>query len=944
MEAGYKQGFFYHRIPESHELVQPTAGGVSKPAWLFGLLDSSGSMGSHWKFMADNYNQLMDEVDMDKVTTICFDDKVHEEPKKKIEDKINRYGGGSTNLLLAFQEFERRLEKVPHGDEVKVIFLSDGQDNCNGGKLQEKLKTLKGGAGRKITFMCLGVQSGFPTFISMYLREIYHTGDATCPSIFLIEYSSDKAFFNKFQSIRPFIATKAEIKVDPEQFLFPWEAVSPTIAEGKWIMSQDKAITLNGSTTIQYDDKLFSIEAVIEIFRSWTQKLQLDSINKKITPEKTKEFAESTYNLMMDVIDDIRKSKGLKLISTPDDLKSSASEDFNTKVLNLQIKRTGARIQAYLQSMKELKEGLNLQALSEFEAAKIIGLGTIVGKHQQRALAMTNITRERFRQLVADFAAVLSATTLNDQTDFQPADGSGMTPIKLFKDKSLREGLEKIDSPLSFLELFPLQGIPVKLKRNDGCATNPYLVEVKEYSIVTKSVDAQAFDLAMHKAVLKENGVEVEYQGFIPLFGPQDQQLAPLFDTDLIKYALTYNALFEIDTIHPQSYLSLLASLFEVAFKKNDEYANQIIEKIYWSLKILPADAGFKQIIEAFKTGNGKALAEIKSQSLFYLAVYYLHREINNKEECEEYVEKLWINYFSKKLETKKIPDFVSTEQEDNIKESLKAKYSAEYIMKTFYTGNAIKTHLKTQLEKEIKGNESIGTSAKVLLKQSIYTADTNENLGFETTKRLSELVSGIVLKDSDILNYLAHYVKHTSGEARLSNLLSTDADASAQSLAKEFLTKDDASMKLIKRNNYQLLDELSHTYYNEFKKLHWDTVPLKKAELEKICAEKKIDIATLGFNESTGLCSNCCVSKTCPWFLYIRKKDRSLRSHLGGWQSFLPRGFHSFVKANPTKSAEIIFDEFIVKQNNTKNMKAAGVNKEQCLAYIEKIKVHYSS
>lgn len=944
MEGGYQQGFFYHRIPESHELAQANSGLKAKPAWLIGLLDSSGSMGSHWKFMTDNYNQLMDEVDMDKVITICFDDRVHEEPKKKVEDKINRYGGGSTNLLLAFQEFERRLEKIPVEDEVRVIFLSDGQDNCNGGKLQEKLKTLKGGAGRKITFMCLGVQSGFPTFISMYLREIYHTGDATCPSIFLIEYSSDKAFFNKFQSIRPFIATKAEIKVDPEQFLFPWEAVSPSIPEGKWIMSQDKAITLNGSTTIQYDDKLFSIEAVIEIFRSWTQKLQLDSINKKLTPEKTREFAESTYNLMMDIIDDIRKSKGLKLVSTAEDLKTAVSEDFNTKVLNLQIKRTGARIQGYLQSMKELKEGLNLQSLSEFEAAKIIGLGTIVGKHQQRALAMTNITKEKFKHIVAEFGAVLGATHLNDKTDVPQAENSGITPVKLFKDKSLKEGLEKIDSPLSFLELFPLQGIPVKLKRNDGCATNPYLVEVKEYSVVTKSIDAQAFDLAMHKAVLKENGVDVEYQGFVPLFGPQDQQLAPLLDTELVKYALTYNALFEIDTIHAESYLSLLASLFEVAYKKNDEYANQIIEKIYWSLKILPADSGFKQLIEAFKSGNGKAISEIKSQALFYLCVYFLHKENNNKEECEEYVEKLWISYFSKKLETKKIPDFVSTEQEDNIKESLKKKYTAEYIMKTFYTGNAIKTHLKTQLEKEIKGNDSIGTNAKVILKQSIYTADTNENLGFETTKRLSELASGIVLKDSDVLNYLSHCIKHTSLEARMSNLLSNDAEASAQSLAKEFLTKDDASMKLVKRINYQLLDELSHTYYDEFKKLHWDTLPLKKAELEKLCAEKKIDIATLGFNESTGLCSNCCVSKTCPWFLYVRKKDRSLRSHLGGWQSFLPRGFHSFVKSNPTKSAETIFDEFIVKQNNTKNMEAAGVNKEQCLAYIEKVKVHYSS
>ena len=59
-------------------------------------------MSSHWKFVADNYNQLMDEVDQDKVITMCFDDTIREEPKKKIEDKIQKYGSGSTNILLAF--------------------------------------------------------------------------------------------------------------------------------------------------------------------------------------------------------------------------------------------------------------------------------------------------------------------------------------------------------------------------------------------------------------------------------------------------------------------------------------------------------------------------------------------------------------------------------------------------------------------------------------------------------------------------------------------------------------------------------------------------------------------------------------------------------------------------------------------------------------------------
>jgi hypothetical protein len=943
MQPGYKQAFFYHRIPEAADIgTQGEIKAKPRPAWLFGILDSSGSMSSHWAFVAQHYNELMDEVDQDKVFTICFDDKVHEEPKKKIENNINKYGSGSTNILLAFQEFENRLAKIPLEDEIKVIFLSDGQDNCNGGKLQEKLKTLKGGAGRKITFMCLGVQSGFPTFISMYLREIYHTGDATCPSIFLVEFSSDKAFFNKFQSIRPFIKTKEEIKVDPEQFLFPWEAVAPTIPEGRWIMSEDSKITLNnGAAILEYDDKLFSIEAVIEVFRSWTQKLQLDSINKKITAEKTKEFAESTYNLMMDIIEDIRKSKGLKLIVTEAD--ESAANDFNTKVLNLQIKRTGTRIQGYLQSMKELKEGLNLQKLSEFEAAKIIGLGTIVGKHQQRALAMKNITKDRYKAMVSEFLSVLDSTPLNDTTDTPAAYLTKMTPIKMLKDKTLKEGLEKIDSPLAFLELFPLQGIPVKVKRNDGCATNPWLVEVKEYSTSTPSVDATQFDLAMHKAMLPENNVETEYQAFVPLLGPNDQQLAPFFNTDLFKYALSYNCTFEIDDILEDAYLSLLAGLFEIAYKKNDEKAKEIVEKIYFSIKAISQTPRVKKLLEGFKAGDAKTLAEIPTLGLFYLLTYYLSRENPSKEENEEYVQKLWIAYFSKKLETKKIPDFVTTEQESNVKEELKKKYTPEYISKTFYTGQAIKNHLKVNLEKEIKENDQIGAHAKVILNKNVYTADTNENLSFEVTKRLSQDAAGINLADNDVLNYLAHCVKFQTNQERYANLLASDSEEAYKTLAKEFLTKDDSSKKLVKRISYQLLDEMSQVYYKQFKKLHWNVLPMKKEEVETACKQKNIDFNTLGYCEQTGLCKNACMSKECPWFLFVRKKERSLRSHLGGWQSFLPRGFHAYVKANPTSTAEAIFDQFIVKGGNTKNMEAAGVTQEQCIKYIADVKSHYA-
>lgn len=938
MQTGYQQNFFYHRIPEAAEIIKGDAAG--KPAWLVSILDSSGSMSSHWKYVAEHYNALMQEVDQDKAITFCFDNKVRPCPTNKLSERIQDHGSGMTNILMAFQEFENTLERIPKDDEVKVIFLSDGQDTCNS-NLQDKLKTLKGAGDRKITFMCLGVQSGFPTFISMHLRELYHRGDATCPSIFLIEYSSDKAFFNKFQSIRPFIKTKAEIKVDPEQFLFPWEAVAPTIPEGRWIMSEDKVISLNdGISKIEYDDNHFSLEAVIDIFRSWTQKLQLDSINKKITPEKTKEYAESTYNLMMDIVEDIKKARGLKLLTTDHD---ESGEDFNAKVLNLQIKRTGSRVVSFINSMKELKDGLNLQSMNEYEAAKIIGLGTIVGKHQQRALAMKTITKDKFRLMAQEFIAVLNNTPIDNKTDNPEAYLTKMTPVKLFTDKSLESGLSKIDSPLSFLEIFSLQGIPVKLKRNDGCETDPWKVEVKEYSVETPSVDATQFDLATHRLMLPEKNVDVEYHAYIPLFGPNDMQFAPLFNTDLVKYALTYNTVFDIDIILDDSYLSLLSGLFELAYKKNDAFAQGLLDKIYYSLKAISNQPSFKRLVEGFKAGDADVIASISSLRVYYMVVYYLSREITDKEECEEYIQKLWIAYFSTKLASKNITDFVSTEQEDNLKDELKKKYTPEYVIKTFYTGNSIKKHLKVNLEKEIKENSKIGAQAKVILNKSVYTWDVNDPQSFDVTKKLSKDAANIELTDDDIMMYVAHIVKHSSAKERYSSLISNDKETINQTLSKEFLTKDDTSKKLIKRISFQLLEELAATYYKEFKNLHWNTLPLTQAEVETECKAKNIDIKTLGYNPATGLCKNACVSKSCPWFLYVRNKDRSLRNHLGGWQSFLPIGFHHYVRDHPTQTATEIYNDFIVTKGNTKNMTAANVTEEECKKYIEDVKAHYA-
>ena len=75
---------------------------------------------------------------------------------------------------------------------VTVIFVSDGADSCSGTleKRLADLKTISSQVLNKnliINFLCVAVGVGFPTFIAMRLREIFHSGDSNTPSLFLID-------------------------------------------------------------------------------------------------------------------------------------------------------------------------------------------------------------------------------------------------------------------------------------------------------------------------------------------------------------------------------------------------------------------------------------------------------------------------------------------------------------------------------------------------------------------------------------------------------------------------------------------------------------------------------------------------------------------------------------------------------------------------------------
>ena len=85
----------------------------------------------------------------------------------------------------------------------------------------------------RINFICLGVEKGFPTNLSMNLRELYHRGDPQIPAIYLIEYSSEQAFFNKFETMKQYFYPARVLKLNHYINLYPYdEQITKEVFEG----------------------------------------------------------------------------------------------------------------------------------------------------------------------------------------------------------------------------------------------------------------------------------------------------------------------------------------------------------------------------------------------------------------------------------------------------------------------------------------------------------------------------------------------------------------------------------------------------------------------------------------------------------------------------------------------------------------------------------------
>ncbi len=83
---------------------------------------------------------------------------------------------------------EEIFKKIKLTKNVTILFFSDGQDNNTStinqrlSKFNDDFRSIK--KSYTVSFICIGVGRGFPTFLGMQLREYLHSGNEAIPPIF----------------------------------------------------------------------------------------------------------------------------------------------------------------------------------------------------------------------------------------------------------------------------------------------------------------------------------------------------------------------------------------------------------------------------------------------------------------------------------------------------------------------------------------------------------------------------------------------------------------------------------------------------------------------------------------------------------------------------------------------------------------------------------------
>jgi translation elongation factor EF-1alpha len=520
-------------------------------------------MCSCWPYLVKEWDLLVAD-NLSNTTSILFQNSA------KIISEVYIGGtkaGGGTHIISGFN---LALEEMTNSNETDftIIFISDGDDNSMS-TISQRIKEMSTPKGKNINLICVGVKSGFPTFVAMQLREKLHNGLSSIPAVFLVsDYQTE--FLTHLSYIKNNLISKLELcHIQPKVKNFPWQSEGYNMVyESSNYVSTSPSVEINGIQIVNKPANKLDKSEIEEIFRSWTQELQLKSIKGSVRKE-----AGDAVKLM----EEIYKIYEENYLSIPDNKILTVLER-----IQLREKKSGNHlIQSLIAECKRMRDGVSLKDLSAEEAAKRLAIGTQQGKFHNKALKMRGLDPSEFENFKKEFIEKLKATKLSSETSQEASFILLQTQKEIFMEETLPLAIEKLNC-YELVETFPLVGHSIFIKRTDQSMINPYTIQVISIPKINKVCDTLSLVTQgneMEISIGNDQGEKIN--AVIPLFDKTDKDLSPLIRTKLYHLLMTFNVMRNVDTFYYEAYHGLLANVFLRLLKYPDsEWRSKMIDLV----------------------------------------------------------------------------------------------------------------------------------------------------------------------------------------------------------------------------------------------------------------------------------------------------------------------------------------------------------------------------
>lgn len=271
-------------------------------------------------------------------------------------------------------------------------------------------------------------------------------------------------------------------------------------------MTEHDMIKLDGEE-MEVKEFNLNLRGIQELFRSWSQSLMIDSLKKDIDITAR---AKKALAVMDDILEELKEKKKIDILEVGKDTDLTGKSFKERAWLNF-LKKNYERTNWYYSQVHDLASGINDGAKGDFDAAKQIMIGTIVGNYQKKLNALKNITPQHFSKLKQEFKKIYEQVKLEEDSD--PQKGS---LYSIFSDSTFMDGLKNCKNPIDLVENFPLSGVHLKINKNLN-TDSVWNIAIQEAYNMKMETDQPAVIKNNGAVIVKKNEKNCSVNCFLPL-------------------------------------------------------------------------------------------------------------------------------------------------------------------------------------------------------------------------------------------------------------------------------------------------------------------------------------------------------------------------------------------------------------------------------------------